>query len=388
MNLNEFNNSRIFELYVHKRISGEVFQLMGDEINIIKEVVINEQLENPLVEAVIQLRYSPATQNLVENGDILTYYDNELTLDYQIEYKRKHVFFVMDISDDDNLSNQTIIAHNAGHWVMRNTYYLQLFAKETTSQFIQRTASENNVVIDRIESTSYQHEARVFPNASLFESWYAALTTNILKERILYTIRFSDIGLVLEKINEDSKMWLFEATGKYSNILNPRRNISIIDPDFTNVAIAIKQDKESESNIFEALGRNDSGNVRRVNDASVMRYGEFPTTIDVSSYGKPDEVIDRLDEIIRNGTPVDSLDFRTYAINSVKPTNRIMIYYPNVGSLGIYFIETISTTIREKEFWHDLHVIKRQDIQRELISQLAVPVSQSSSDFIDALRQG
>ena len=379
MNLNEFNNSRRFELYVHKRISGEVFQLMGDEINIIKELVIDEQLENPLVEATIKLRYSPATQNLVENGDILTYYENELTLDYAIEYKRKHVFFVMDISDDDDLSNQTIIAHNAGHWVMRNSYHLQLNAKETTSQFIRRIASENNIVIDRIESTSYQHEARIFPNVSLFESWYAVLTTNILKERILHTIRFSDIGLVFEKISEDSKVWLFEATGKYSNILSPRRNISIIDSDFTNVAIAIRQDQQSQSEALRALGINNADVVRHPNEESVMRYGEFPTTIDVSSYGKPDEVIDRLEEIVRNGTPVDSISFRTYAINSIKPTDRIIVYYPNTGSLGIYFIETISTSIQEKEFWHDIHAIKRQDIQRELINQLAVSVSESSS---------
>ena len=378
-NLHNFIQSNKYTLLVHKRSNNETYEIMGkNEGNIVKRVEIREQLETPLVEARITIRYSPNINNVIEVGDIISYFDSELTFDYQIEFRRKHIFFVMEIQNNETTYDQSIICRNGAHWLIRNAFYFKINDDETTSQFIQRTALDKNIPIDNIEPTVYQHQAKVFNQSSLFEAWYEILATNILEEQLLYNIRYSDIGVVLEKIQNTQDVWVFEASEQFPNMLNPSRTISIIHPDFTNIITAINN--ESGGLLFgTASGAGDDINIidKVINQDSVGLYGEFPTEVNVNSFGDEEEIRDKLQMIVDNGVPVDSMDFRTYAINSIKPSDKIIVNYPNIGSLGLYFIESMSTIIQDKRYWHDLHVVKRKDIQGDLISQLNRPQEES-----------
>ena len=379
MDLSTFNISHKFSMSVHKRSNGEVYEIMGENSSIVKSAVINKQIENPLVEANITIRYSPSIYRLVEVGDVISYFENELTVDYEIAYKRKHVFFVMNVVNDEDRYEQMLMCRNGGHWLMRNAFFLKIEKDETTSQAIERMAKQKNIPIDFIESTSYKHQAKVFPKSSLHEVWYDLLMVNILEERLLYNMRFSDIGLVLEKIDIKKKLWVFEASRKYANILRPKRSVSISHPDFTNIAIAIRS--QEQSNLASLVDNNESSIEKKTNLDSVSLYGEFPTEIDVTNYGKQEEVGDRLQDIVDNGYPVDSMDFRTYAINSLTPSDAVVINYPNIGGLGLYFIETMSTIINDKSYWNDLHVIKRRNLQPDLIAQLSAAEGEEASDL-------
>ena len=386
MDLSTFNVSHKFSMTIHKRSSGEVYEIMGENFNIVKSAVITKQIENPLVEANITIKYSPSIYRLIEVGDIISYFENELTLDYEIAYKRKHVFFVMDVVNDEDRYEQMLMCRNGAHWLMRNTFFLKIEDGETTSQAMERMANHRNIPIDFIDSTSYKHQAKVFPKSSLYEVWYDLLITSILEERSLYNMRFSDIGLVLEKVNINNRLWIFEASQKYANILRPKRSVSISHPDFTNIAVAIRPPQEQGSTMLNILiDDNESSVERKVNSDSVSLYGEFPTEIDVTNYGKQEEIGDRLQDIVDNGYPIDSMDFRTYAINSLKPSDAVVINYPNIGGLGLYFIETMTTVINDKSYWNDLHVIKRRNLQSDLIAQLSVGESEEVGTSLSGL---
>lgn len=369
MNLHDFNRQNRFSISLHKRSSNEVYELMGPTSNIVKSATIQQQLENPLVEATIIIRYSPQIYKLIDIGDVIVYSENELNFNYETEYKRKHTFFIMETDYDEDMYQQIIECRNAGHFVMRNSFFLKIEDNETTSHFIERTATERGVPIDHIEPTTYKNKGKVFNKTSLFEAWYSVMQNNILQEDRLYHIRFSDIGLIFELLPNRESMWIFEAKENFANILNPRRKLSILHPDFTNIATAIRP--EEQGTLTSLFGTGDSVVAKRENPDSVALYGEFPTEVDVTSYGGDEEEIgDKLQELVNNGYPVDSVDFRTYAINSLKPTDRIIIHYPNFGSLGIYFLETMTTVIRDTKFWHDIHAIKRTNLQPDLIAQL------------------
>ena len=370
---------------VHKRSNGEVYEIMGENSNIVKSAVINKQIENPLVEANIIIRYSSSIYRVVEVGDIISYFENELTLDYEVAYKRKHVFFVMDVTNNEDQYEQMLMCRNGGHWLMRNDFFLKVENDETTSQAVERMANQRNIPIDFIDSTSYKHQAKVFPKSSLYEVWYDLLTVNILEERLLYNMRFSDIGLVLERVSLNDRLWVFEASQKYANILRPKRTVSISHPDFTNIAIAMRS--EEQGGLSSLASNNESSVDRKINSDSISLYGEFPTEIDVTNYGKQEEIGDRLQDIVDNGYPIDSMDFRTYAINSLKPSDGIVINYPSIGGVGLYFIETMSTIINDKSYWNDLHVIKRRNLQPDLISQLSAGGEEESSGSLSSLAE-
>ena len=381
MNLNEFGNTRETSLYLHKRSSGKVYTLMGKESNVVEKIMIDQDLETPLVESKIVIRLSPESEALVQVGDVLSYYDTELNLDYERVYRRKHVFYVMKISNDENSFKQTITCRNLGHWIIRNSYHLKIEQDETTSQFIERTAINKGIPIHKIEPTTYKHDAKIFQKTSLHEAWRAAISTNILSEQILYNLSFSDVGLVFEKIVETSKMWTFEVSNEFANILNPVKTVSIIDPTFTNIAISIRTE-DAGSTLVESYIVPEQKEERR-NEKSIELYGEFVTEIDVTNYGKPDEIGDRLQEIVNNGSPVERINFRTYAINSIKPTDRVMVFYPSLESIGVYFIDAMQTSIADRNYWHDLQLIKLRDIQSDLINQLGLSTSPAGRSPFD-----
>ena len=379
MNLNTFNENRRFSLKLHKRVSGEIFELMGTDSSIVKELTIDQQMETPVVECIVTLKSAVALNTIVEVGDLLFYYESELGLDYSIRFRLKHSLFIMKITDDENNYSKILTCRNYGHWLMRNAYYLKVNAEETTSQFIRRTATERGVPIDKIDFSPYHHSAKVIQKTSLFRAYQNLMSVTILNEQQLYNLRFSAKGLIFEKVLDSDKMWVFEISDEYANILRPSRSVSIIDPDFTNIVTSIKI--EQTGTLTGGLSYKGTLTTR-VNKESVALYGEFPTEINTSAFGgTPEEIEDRLQQIVDNGLPVDSIDFRTYAINSIIPTNRILVYYPEINAVGEYFVESISTLISDRNYWHDLHVIKRRNIQPELIQQLGVRTTESVGGF-------
>ena len=385
MTLQSFYRNQKYNLVLHKRTVDAAYDLLFDGRDgnepggIVKTIQLEQQLDTPLVEAVITTRNSPSITGIIEVGDVILYYASELNLDESITYKRKHVLHVLKIVDDDNSFEKTIICKNFGHWLVRNSYHLKINEHETTSQFITRTATVYDVPIDYIHPTFYEHQARVFNKGSLLDAWRSALATNIIEEELLYNMSISDIGLRLDLITRQDKLWIFESSGSYSNILESRRTFSIIDPDFTNVAVAINTPQEG-GQLFDSVIENTIIDEKR-NQQSIDRYGEFRTEIDTSTYGKPSEIGERLQEIVNNGKPIDTVDFKTYAINSLKPSNKIIINYPRIEASGVYFIDSIKTTIADREYWHMIRAIKRADIQTDLISQLSAGSSERLSQL-------
>ena len=384
MNIKDFIARQNYTMNVYKRRTGEVYRILGDDTNIVKKFVIREDIETPLVECDITIRTSPETFNIIEAGDIITYYANELTLEENVEFKRKHVFHVLRVNDRDQDFDKVAVCRNGGYWLMRNAFYLKINQDETTSQFIERTCREKGIPIDYIEPTTYKHQAQVFPKSSLNDAWYNTMILNSFQESLLYNIRYTPLGVVFERIEDNVKVWSFEAEGNYGNIINPSRSVSIMDPIFTNIIRVVRPDQEDQEGSTPTLAHlgtvSDDIYEEYSNQQSVDLFGEFPTEINVENYGDPEELADKLQDIVNNAFPLDSFSFTTYAINSIRPSSRILINYRNTESFGLYFINSLVTTVRDKESWHEISAIKRRDVQSGLIDELTATSGAGETD--------
>ena len=369
IDLTALNNNRRVSLILHKRNVVESYELTG-EYNVVNEINIEEQIENPLIEMQIKMRKSPNWQQIIEVGDIIIFYETTINLDYEIRTRKKQTYFVMQIDDEINQYERVVTCRNQGHHLERNKYYLKVNSNETASQFIKRTAREKDISIERVDNSSYRHEAKVLNYTSLQRAWKSLIATTMYQEELRYNMRFGTRGFIFERIEQPDKIWTFEVTNQYNNIMDASRVVSIIDPDFINIARAIKINESESSRLRLSSSSEPEIVAQAINQNSVDRYGEFPTDINVTNYGKPDEIRNRLQQIVSEGLPTDIISFKTFTLGSLKPSDWIIIYYPYMDTAGVYFIEHLRSNYKDREYWSYIKARKRLDIQSDLVSRL------------------
>ena len=364
INAKSLVNNRNISLLLYRRVSGEVYELIGKN-SVITEIMIDEQINTSVVEMQINMKYTSRLNEIIDIGDAIVLFKNRIDLDYNSIYERDQVFFVMEMNDSADSYQRTLICRNNGYYLEKNTYSLKLDADETTSGFIGRTAVEKDIKVSRLDTTSIVHDARVFLSTTLYDAWSQLMRMSMLKEGIRYDIRFTYEGLEFRRIEQEpTKMWIYEV-GEHTNIMEARRRKTILEPDFANIAVGVKY---SSSNLFGI--QTDEEEIIRRNEESIARYGEFPITIDVTNYGGDDDLEEKLQIVADEGFPTDEVMFKTYSVGGIKPAQRIILFYPYFNLAGIYYVYSIKTIYRDKEQWDYITARKRRDIRSELISQL------------------
>ena len=204
IDLTALNTNRRISLVLHKRYVLESYELTG-EYNVVNEVNVEEQIENPLSEMQVKMRKSPNWQQIIEVGDMIIFYETVVNLDYEIRTRKKQTYFIMRIDDEINEYERVLTCRNQGHHLEKNKYYLKVNTDETASQFIRRTAREHDIAIEKIDNSTFRHEAKVLNYTSLQRAWKTLMATTMYQERLRYNMRFGPRGFIFEKVESTRK---------------------------------------------------------------------------------------------------------------------------------------------------------------------------------------
>lgn len=354
-----------YRVMIRSNQGGREFGLLFGDDSVITKINFTERINSPDVNVKIHCRASNVI-DVINISDEVTIFTPEVYPNGNIEQVLKHRVKVLDIEIDD-VSNELILdCNNLGYMLERNDFFVMVNEDETSSQFIQRTAMDAGITIDPTEfvQTKFKHKARIFNKTSLYHIWQSLLINTMYAEDTAYFLRVTPNGLQLFRLNDDGGdqgVWIFEHTGEYANLLGARRKISIKDKRFANRVIPHHDEQVQEYPIHIAGGVGGEYEIQ-VNEESINQYGLFSTYIDVTHAADYEAMVERMKLIVSRAVPADRLTFRTYAINSIKPSDKIVIVSRNLQTSGYYYVEDISTDIAEGSYWHNIVATKYRNI--------------------------
>lgn len=352
--------------------TGEVYLLLGDNSNIVNSVNIEYDSDTPLIEASMIIR-GTLEHDLIVNGDMISI--AAPVVDFDGNILRLMIFrgYVFDNIQEPETGELRIIVRNLGHWLTRDTFFFTLNAGETASEFIRRIVTAANIPIHNLVNTTYRMEkGKVYENASYYDAFLDVLSITMQQEDKDYNLYISPIGLVVEELEKFSnKMWVFETSFNTPTMIKPIRTRSISDPDFANVAIGYRPLDQSGgflSGIGELFV---ADSITEINQDSVNNFGSFPINVNISQFNSEDEIRLHLKKVIeKKSVEIEKVSFSTFALNSLKPLDRIMLIDRASGIVGEYFIKHLTTKIRDNNFSHDLTVTKRRNVPESIINQV------------------
>ncbi len=363
--------------------SGEVYLLLGDGHNIINSINIEYDADTPLIETSMIAR-GTLEKDLIVNGDMISI--SAPVVDFEGNITNLMVFrgYVFDNIEEPTTGEVRLIIRNLGHWLTRDTFFFTLNAGETATEFIRRIATVANIPIHTLAQTTYRmKKGKVYENASYYDAFLDVLSISMQQEDKDYNLYISPVGLVVEELNRfPGKMWVFETSFRTPTMINPIRTRSISDPDFANVAIGYRPVAQNVLGGagLDSLGVADSITVTDPN--SVKQFGSFPISIDTSQFNTEEEVRDHLKKTIsKKSQEIEKVSFSTFALNSLRPLQRVILIDRASGIVGEYFIKHLTTKIRDNDFKHDLTVTKRRNIPRNIIDQII----SSNTDVLGSL---
>ncbi len=360
-----------YRISLNKR-SNEAYLLLGDGFNIVNSVNIEYDSDTPLVEASMILR-GTLEKDLIVNGDMISI--AAPVVDFDGNVPRLMIFrgYVFDNIQEPETGELRIIVRNLGHWLTRDTFFFTLNTGETASQFIRRIAEAANIPIHSIVNTNYKMEkGKVYENASYYDAFLDVLSITMQQEDRDYNLYINPVGLVVEElVSAPGKMWVFETSFRTPTMMKQIRTRSISDPDFANVAIGYRPPDQS-GGLLSGIGELFVGDsVTVIDQVSVNDFGSFPVAINVSQFNSEDEVRSHLKKVIeKRSVEVEKVTFSTFALNSLKPLDRVMLIDRASDIVGEYFIKHLTTKIRDNNFSHDLTVTKRRNVPQNIIDQI------------------
>ncbi len=367
-----------YRVVLHKRVNSsgqptnDSYLLLGNDSNIVNSINIEYDADTPLIEASMITR-GTLEPNLILNGDMISIFAP--VVDFSGEIFRRIIFrgYIFDNIREPDTGEIRLVVRNLGHWLIRDTFFFTLNAGETAKEFIFRVATAANINIHTLVNTTYRiKKGKVYENASYYDAFLDVLSISMQQEGKDYNLYISPIGLVVEELNKFSgKMWVFETSFRTPTLMNPIRTRSISDPDFANVAIGYRPLDQSGS-ILSSITELGVGDTVTVTDQiSVDKFGSFPISINTSQFNTEEEVRDHLKKTIeKKSQEVEKVSFTTFALNSLKPLDRVMLIDRASGIVGEYFIKHLTTKIRDDNFKQDLTVTKRRDIPQNIVDQV------------------
>ena len=360
-----------YRISLNKR-TNENYLLLGDGFNIINSVNIEYDSDTPLVEASMILR-GTLEKDLIVNGDMISI--AAPVVDFDGNVPRLIIFrgYVFDNIQEPETGELRIIVRNLGHWLTRDTFFFTLNAGETATQFIRRIAEAANIPIHSIVNTTYRMEkGKVYENASYYDAFLDVLSITMQQEDRDYNLYINPVGLVVEElISTPGKMWVFETSFRTPTMMKPIRTRSISDPDFANVAIGYRPPDQSGGALANLSVLFVGDSVTEINQNSVNDFGSFPVNINVSQFNSEDEVRSHLKKVIeKRSVEKEKVTFSTFALNSLKPLDRVILIDRASDIVGEYFIKHLTTKIRDDNFSHDLTVTKRRNVPENIINQI------------------
>ncbi len=362
--------------------TGEAYILLGEGYNIINSVNIEYDSDTPLVEASMIVR-GTLEHDLIVNGDMISI--AAPVVDFDGNIPRLMIFrgYVFDNIQEPETGELRIIVRNLGHWLTRDTFFFTLKAGETASEFIRRITEIAGIPIHNLVNTTYKMEkGKVYENASYYDAFLDVLSITMQQEGKDYNLYISHIGLVVEELDKfPSKMWVFETSFRTPTMMKPIRTRSISDPDFANVAIGYRPPDQS-GGLLSGIGELFVGDsVTEINQDSVNQFGSFPIDINISQFNSEDEIRSHLKKVIdKKSKEVEKVSFSTFALNSLKPLDRVILIDRASGIVGEFYIKHLTTKIRDNNFKHDLTVTKRRNVPENIIDQV---ISNDNNVFTD-----
>ena len=353
-----------YQLVLYSRTRNEEIPLLVERDSIVTRIQISERVNTPDVRVKVNMRASNVT-DFINAGDELRLFVPVLEMNGNIHQMYKHKTKVLAIRLKDDSNEIILDSHNLGYQLNRNDFFVMIKDKETTSDFIRRTADTAKVPIDERNfiNTEYQHPARSYNKSSLYEVWQTLIINTMYKEEKPYYLQVTPIGIQLIDLDDEdlSGTWIFEHNSIYANLIGAEREISIKDKKFAN-RVEPKMDPKTLTYAQGIIGSSTDEFLTAVNQESIDQYGLFTSYIDVSNVDKIPEMIERMRLIVAKAVPSDRVTFRTYAINSLKPTDKIMVLSDNLRTAGFYYIEDINTSIAVNNYWHNIVCIKYRNI--------------------------
>ena len=371
--LNDNKDLLNYELIVRQRVSGESFTLLAADDSVVESISYKERISTPNVDIKIRLRNANYIEH-INLGDIVDLKVPVVMPDGSVTPEKRHRAFVLNIKIDDTTGDLVIEANNRGYMLNRNDFFLMIEEGETTSDFIRRTASLAYIPLDNANfiNTKFKHTLKFWNKTSLYQAWQSTLISTMYEEQIPYHLFMRDgkIQLVeLPQTDEFENIWIFEHRGVFGSLIEAHRTISLKDRKFANKVVPYLQEKTHNladlANVSEGIEYKPV-----INQESIDNYGLFTTFLDVTNAADYDAVIRRMELIAARAVPSDHIDFRTYAINSIKPSDPIMVVSKNLYAAGIYFVEDIDTDVSDNNAWHNISATKYRNIPDDLLIDL------------------
>ena len=263
---------------------------------------------------------------------------------------------------------------------------MQINSLETASEFIRRTADLVSIPIDfnNFANTNHKHNAKNWNKTSIYDVWKNLLLITMFEEEKIYHLFVTPKGITLEKIdgNEEKNIWVFEQTEEYTNLIEGNRTISAMDSRFANVVKAYYNEGNNSliSSIVSNAGSSSVDVTEIINRESVDRYGQFTTYIDATNIDDNEALVKRMQLIADKSVPTDTVEFTTYAINSIKPTDSILISSLNMQINGVYYIQDITTQIAAGSAWHSITATRYREVPGLISAALGLLTADSSGD--------
>lgn len=390
---------RDYRVTLSRKRTSQSYELLGDEFSIINAINIEADADTPLVEVSFIMRSTVQT-DLVLNGDVITI--SAPVVNFEGDINRFIIFrgWVFDNDVDPQTGEVRFIVRNLGHWLTRDVFFFTLHAGETATDFIRRIASTENADIpisNLIETTYKMQSGKVYDSTSYYDAFLDVLTITMQKENRDYNLYIDPIGLRLEDITifpsspiltaPINKMWVFETSFRTPTMINPVRKRSILDPSFANIAIGYQPPNQSNSSVTTVSALLTGKTIIISNENSVNRFGSFPINVDISRFTGEDEITTHLKNLIdKRSEEVETITFETYALNSLKPLDRVLLIDRQSGIGGEYFIKHLTTRINDGKYRHEITATKRRNIPENIINAI---ISSSSSTIanVEALRE-
>lgn len=371
--LNNNSELRNYRIHLNSKTTGNNFPLLEDYDSVTTKVLITETIDSPTIMLKITLRASNVIDHIAI-GDEIRLFAPTLHITGRVdppELKHRAIILTLEIDDDSNMV--TIEAYNQGYMLERNDWFLMIKPEETCSEFIRRTSQDAGIPIDNenFVSTSFKHPAKVWNKTSLYDIWKSLLITSMYNENKPYFIRVSPKGVQLLDLDDDNfqDTWIFEHSGAYANLIGAKRKTSIKDPKFANRVMPNVNEKVLEY-ADQLPGLPESEFAPVINQESIDKYGLFTTYININNSADFKDVVERMELIAASAIPSDKITFRTYAINSINPPDKIVIVSRNLRTSGFYYIEDLSTELGENSFWHNITATKYRNIPDLLLRDI------------------
>lgn len=386
---------RDYRVVLSRKRTFQDYELLGDEFNIVNSINIEYDADTPLVEVSMILRSTVET-DLVLNGDVISI--SAPVVNFEGGINRLAIFrgWVVDNNVDPDTGETRVIVRNLGHWLTRDVFFFTLNAGETATDFIRRITDNQHadIAVHSLVETTYRMQAgKVYDSTSYYDAFLDVLTITMQKEGRDYNLYIDPIGLVLEDItsfspvpgnnlfNAQSKMWVFETSFSTPTMISPQRKRSILDPSFANIAIGYQPPDQSGSVLADISALLVGQTIIEKNENSIRRFGSFPINVDISRFPDEDEARTHLKSVIdKRSEEVETITFETYALNSLKPLDRMLLIDRQSGIGGEYFIKHLTTRISDGKYRHNIIATKRRNIPENTINAI---ISSSSGIIAD-----